>query len=184
MIGTSYVGGTQHALAMAGSPQLTTVIPGRRDVEPGLRACATRGVRAAVLELDLHERRPGQPRSHAIQAPPRCCKEMSSQRLDVPAQPAHAPRHDAAEARAGVRGLAGRGDGPRRERRVLEAEQHHRPSAKVQGHAGVPGRRLVRLLGQQHDGQLHGPDQSDHGPGLSDHGAVDSRRAGATHTGR
>lgn len=27
MIGTSYVGGTQHALAMAGSPHLTTVIP-------------------------------------------------------------------------------------------------------------------------------------------------------------
>ena len=40
--GTSYVGGTQHAIAMAQAPELATVDPGRRDVEPRLRrACAT-----------------------------------------------------------------------------------------------------------------------------------------------
>ena len=58
-IGTSYVGGTQHALAMELPPQLVTVHPGRRHVEPGLRQHAQRRrLRTAVLELDLFDRWP------------------------------------------------------------------------------------------------------------------------------
>ncbi len=63
MIGTSYVGGTQHAMAMEQSPHLTTVIPVDAVSNLGRQSMRNAGAfRAAVLELDHAQRRQGQPR--------------------------------------------------------------------------------------------------------------------------
>jgi len=151
--------------------------PGRRGVQHGLpRDAQRRGVRAAVLELD--------PRHRRLQGKPPGPRSRHSGRAggthgespgvsDVPPAP---PRHHAAEARAGVRGLAGRGHAPWRQRRLLEAEQHRRLPRKVQGHPRVPGGRVVRFVGRQHHGQLRGAEQATHQPGVPDHGPVDPRR--------
>ena len=55
--GTSYPGGTQHALAEMNPPHLTTMVPDRRRVElRGQRDEARRCFRAAFHELDLPDR--------------------------------------------------------------------------------------------------------------------------------
>ena len=132
-IGTSYVGGTQHALAMERPPQLVTVDPGRRDVEPRLSEHAQwRRVRAAVLELDLFSiAGPHGSRQARDPATAAVLLEMKNRPPRLPAEPAAAARHDAAETLARVRRVAGRGHGARRERRLLEAEQHPRPRRAV-----------------------------------------------------
>ena len=70
--GTSYPGGTQHALAEMNPPHLTTMVPiDSRFQLRGERNAARRGIRAAVHELDLPDRRAeqqgraGQPRISA-----------------------------------------------------------------------------------------------------------------------
>jgi putative CocE/NonD family hydrolase len=63
MLGTSYVGGTQHAMALENVPQLTTVIPVDAVSNQGRQERAQRGrVRDALLELDHAERGQRQPR--------------------------------------------------------------------------------------------------------------------------
>ena len=158
MIGTSYVGGTQHAMAMEKAPELTTVIP-----VDAMSNCGYQSMRnAGAFELRFWNwimfcspqgsRQSRDPGTAAV------LKEMMDNRhaylANLPLRRGTTPL----EARPGVRGLARRGDAARGERRVLGAEQHHRLSRALQGHSRLPGRRLVRFLGRQHDGQLHGPD--------------------------
>ena len=63
MIGTSYFGGTQHAMALAGAPELKTVIPVDAMSNMGRQSLRNAGAfEIAILELDLPERRTRQSR--------------------------------------------------------------------------------------------------------------------------
>ena len=81
MIGTSYVGGTQHAMAMEEAPELVDRDPGRRHVELRLPEHAQRRrLRAAVLELDHVLQPAGAAGSRAIRARRTVLKEMMDNR--------------------------------------------------------------------------------------------------------
>ncbi len=140
MIGTSYVGGTQHALALEHAPEVKTVIPADAMSNLGRQSMRNAGAyRTALLELDRSERRSRQPRRqgsrHGGSAPGngRLSHHLSQ-------EPADAAGNDAAETRARIRSLAGGGHGARRQRRVLGAEQHRRRAATISGHAGLSRR--------------------------------------------
>ena len=180
-IGTSYVGGTQHALALEKCPQLVTAIPVDAMSQHGLcRRAERRGLRAAVLELDLFghrpERQPPGPRpGHRGRAQTDDGEPPLQYLFQLPAP----PRHDAAEAHSGIRRLAGRGHVARGQRRLLEAKRHprlrrtstttFRSTSSAAGTTRGAGNTAANFVG---------PEPQAQGPRLSDHGPLDSRPAG------
>ena len=156
-VGTSYSGATQHAIGITNAPSLAAMVPvdamsnaGQFGVRhngafelrwlnwifslgnaTGLRASATglaptpNGALAAARAASSPE---------AAGALQELGTRMQEYALALPLRPGH----HAAQVRARVRGLADRGDGPRRQRRLLAQHglQRRRSHRRVPGRAG------------------------------------------------
>ena len=177
-IGTSYVGGTQHALAMERPPQLVTAIP--VDAMSNLGYASMRNGGAFELRFWNWIYSIGGPNGSRQARDPATAamlKEMKDHRRDylvnLPLRRGTTPLKHLPEYEDWLVEAMRHGG----ERRLLAAKQHPRSPGHLQDIPRLPGRRLVRLVGRQHDGQLHGPVAHDQGAGLPDHGALDSRRA-------
>src|SRR5437660_937018 len=96
----------------------------------------------------------------------------------LPPSTAAAAGDDAAPAGARIRRVAGASHGPRRERRLLGSKRHHRSRRPLQGHPGLPDRRMVRLVGGEHRCELRRAESTPQESGLSHHGPLDPRFAG------
>ncbi len=179
MIGTSYVGGTQHALAHGRRAGAVTVDPGRRRVEhraPG--HAQRRRVRAAVLELD-HAHRPARAAGSRSDSPrPAAARRRWRTTGAIPAEPAAPPRHHAAQARRPSTKTGW-------SRRCATARRRLLGQNNIIDHPDRYKDIPVYLVGGWYDSwagnttaNFTALTQGDQEPGLPDHGPVDSRPAG------
>ena len=199
-LGTSYEGGTQHALAIAGAPYLKVMIPlfslsdvGRYGVrhngafelrwfnwvfsmgDPGGEPNLVAAARAA---------------SDPAAAPALGAAGASGAR--VPAGAATASRHHAAEIRARLRELADRGHESRRRRCGVHGDGRRCGGSpqRLQGHSRLSRDRLVRLLGAAGgEPELPGAARSQEKPAAADRRPLDPQpperelcRRGAVHS--
>ena len=132
--GTSYPGGTQHALAEMNPPHLTTMVP-----IDAVSNCGVSGMRhGGAFELRFMNWifQTGAPNSKAALADPALRRALDRKRSANPParrQPAGPPGHDSAQGRPRVRGVAGRGD-------------EKRAGISVLAHKGNVGRRSCQRL--------------------------------------
>ena len=131
--GTSYPGGTQHALAETKPPHLTTMVPDRCAVQLwGEWNAARRCVRVAVHELDLPDRSAQQQGSARQPHLRQALVENGRGSASTPTA-CRSARERPAAGRARVRGLAGRSD-------------EERTRVAVLAHQGNVGRRSRQRL--------------------------------------
>src|SRR5207247_1805489 len=105
------------------------------------------------LQLDLKLRSGREPRGARLDQPARLWEPLE-RASRLPPSAAAAAGDDAAPAGARIRRVAGASHGPRRERRLLGSKRHHRSRRPLQGHPGLPDRRMVRLMGGEHRCEL------------------------------
>ena len=180
MMGTSYVGGTQHAAALRRPGGLVTVIPVDAVSNPGRQGMRNAGrVRAAVLELDHAQHRQGEQGVEGSRdpeaAPGDGGQPARKYLMNLPLRRGRRRSSWRRRTRSGSSRRCDHGG----ERRLLELQQqHHRLPGPLQGHARLPRGRLVRLVGGNTTANFTALTKALTEPGLPDHGPVDPRPAG------
>ena len=147
--GTSYPGGTQHALAEMNPPHLTTMVP-----IDSVSNCGVSGMRhGGAFELRFMNWifQIGAPNSQAALANPALQQALaeSGRRIREHADSLPDPAgNDAAAGRAGIRGVAGRSDAERARVPVLaqEGDVGRRPRGRLCRRSRPAHHRLVRLV--------------------------------------
>ena len=140
-----------------------------------------RNLRAALLQLDFHPRRPAGQSRGSRPGYARGSGRYGQARARIPGPASFTTRYNSAQARARIRGVASFRHESRRERCLLEAAglECGGPDQTVQGRTRVPDRRLVRFLGSADDDVLYGSRSSQARPHQDHPGTLDSWRAHA-----
>ena len=147
--GTSYPGGTQHALAEMNPPHLTTMVP-----IDAVSNCGVSGMRhGGAFELRFMNWifQIGAPNSRSALANPALRQALTESGRRIREHTDSLPVRTGQQPLAcgpGVRGLAGRGDAERTRVPVLahQGDVGRRPRGRLRRRPGPPHHRLVRLV--------------------------------------